>query len=116
MTTDPFYIGVYGSLKKGQYNHPIIGKDPEFVTKIKGVMFRVSSYPVLFEEVEGFEPRQYDLEIYEVDYNTYKLIDSMEVGAGYVEKEIDIDGLNVSVYFGHPDYFKQSKELYVKKW
>lgn len=112
------YIGVYGSLKKGKYNHPIIDSEPVAKTKIKGVMFRVSSYPVLFEQSEGFEPIEYDLEVYKLDPRTYNAVKGMELGAGYKEKAIKVEGIeeDVFIYVGQPQYFTQSKDLYITEY
>ena len=90
-------IGVYGSLKKGHYNNVMLkGKEPLEVKKIKGTMYRVSSYPVLME----YGDKEYDLEIYEVDKETYLRIFHMEIGAGYRAVEME----DYVVFYGLKDY------------
>lgn len=85
-------IAVYGSLKKGRYNHTIL-EDQEFVgnTTVRGTLYRVSSYPALIEDGEN----EYEAEIYRVDERVYNYIRSMELGAGY--KEVEING-NIVYY------------------
>lgn len=79
-------IAVYGSLKKGKYNHVILS-DQEFLgnTKLKGTLYRVSSYPALLDEGD----KEYDAEIYRVSDRVYQSIRAMELGAGYKESEVD---------------------------
>jgi len=78
-------IAVYGSLKKGKYNHSIL-EDQKFVgtTTVKGTLYRVSSYPAL---VEGGDT-EYPSEVYEVEDEMYERIKKMELGAGYKEVEV----------------------------
>lgn len=82
-----FKIAVYGSLKKGKYNHVMI-KDSQFIgdDKIKGYMTLVYSYPQLLLTEDGDE---HDIEVYLVDEPTYIRLHGMEIGAGYVEKRVD---------------------------
>lgn len=81
-----FKIAVYGSLKKGKYNHPMI-ENAEFVgdDKVKGYMTLVYSYPQIMLTEEGDE---HDIEVYLVDEMTYNHCHQMEIGAGYVEKRV----------------------------
>ena len=83
-------IAVYGSLKKGKYNHGLLA-DSEYVgeTTLSGTLYRVSSYPALVEEGNN----EYPAEVYKVSEEVYNLVKSMEIGAGY--KEVDIDGNKV---------------------
>jgi len=79
-------IAVYGSLKRGRYNHPML-ESSKFLgnTTLKGTLYRVSSYPALVDDGEN----EYEAELYEVDDDTYSAVRVMELGAGYVEKEVD---------------------------
>lgn len=75
-------IAVYGSLKKGKYNHPLIeGCEHVDNIRVKGTMYRVSSYPALVDEGENY----YDAEVYEIPDSIYQQVRGMELGAGYKE-------------------------------
>lgn len=89
-------IVVYGSLKKGKYNHTIL-KDQVFVgnTTVIGTLYSVSTYPALLDEGDN----EYPAEIYQVDDEIYQWVHDMEIGAGYVEKETP-DGI---VYYAGED-------------
>lgn len=79
-------IGVHGSLKEGKYNHYLLENETKRgSTKIKGTLYRVSSYPALIDEGED----EHELELYEVSDATYKIISDMERRSGYVEKIIN---------------------------
>lgn len=80
-------IAVYGSLKKGKYNHSLLNGSI-FIgdTTIKGTLYRVSSYPAIVDEGGN----EYPAEIYEVPDDVFKYVQSMELGAGY--KEVEVDG------------------------
>lgn len=87
-------IAVYGSLKAGKYNHPIIGDSTYLGTvKLKGTLYRVSSYPAL---VEGGD-KEHVAEVYEVSDDVYQAVRNMELGAGY--KEVEVEG-NIVYYAG----------------
>lgn len=107
-------VGVYGSLKKGKYNHSAL-EDCELVgtTKVKGTLYAVSSYPALLDEGDNF----YDLEVYKItDPILYQRIQRMEIGAGYIEKEVtspDIDGVYIVYFAGDrlAQYLKEKKSI-----
>lgn len=97
-------IGVYGSLKKGCYNHERFGLDKaKYIgaTTIKGAMYLIArSYPAL---VYGGDPDydlKHDLEIYEVTDHMFEVLDSMETAAGYKKQLIYLgpNGLNVDAF------------------
>jgi gamma-glutamylcyclotransferase (GGCT)/AIG2-like uncharacterized protein YtfP len=98
-------IAVYGSLKAGKYNHGIL-EDSLYLgkTKVKGTLYRISSYPALIEEGDNL----YDAEIYEVSDNVYEWIAGMEHGAGY--KEVIVDGH--IVYYADSSLEFRCKENY----
>lgn len=75
-------VAVYGSLKKGKYNHPMIeGCEKVGDITIKGTLYRVSSYPAIVEEGDN----EYPAEVYELPPDIYSRIKRMELGAGYKE-------------------------------
>ena len=79
-------IAVYGSLKRGKYNHAILS-DQKFLgdTTVIGTLYSVGAYPALVDEGDNVYPA----EIYEVSPEVYSAIRGMELGAGYVEKVVD---------------------------
>lgn len=107
-------VGVYGSLKKGKYNHTLL-EDCELVgkTKVKGTLYAVSSYPALLNEGDN----EYDLEVYRItNIDTFARIRAMELGAGYVEKLLtspDITGEYIVYFAGDSlsEYLKKNKQI-----
>ena len=104
-------IAVYGSLKKGKYNHPLL-EDSEFIgkTTVFGTLYAVSSYPALVNEGNN----EYEAELYDVDERTYMYIKGMEIGAGYEEMKINVDDHTVIVYYAGKqleDYCKENKQV-----
>lgn len=95
-------IAVYGSLKKGKYNHTIL-ESCKFLgeTKVTGTLYSVGSYPALIEEGEN----EYVAEVYEVPDTIYQSIRGMELGAGY--KEVVVDG-NI-IYYADDELIKYLK-------
>jgi gamma-glutamylcyclotransferase (GGCT)/AIG2-like uncharacterized protein YtfP len=82
MVQDRNLIAVYGSLKKGFYNHGRCGEQvPAGEMTIKGKMTLVANaYPKLFLTDEGDE---HEVELYMVDAITFTMLNQMELGAGY---------------------------------
>jgi len=96
-------VGVYGSLKRGKYNHARFGlSEYEHVkdTTIRGAMYSLGSYPKLYKQglVDGTYERDHVLEVYRVPIRVYEMLNSMEIGAGYVESVVNVDGENVIVW------------------
>ena len=103
-------IAVYGSLKAGKYNHPILRECKMLgTTKVKGTLYRVGSYPAIIEEGDNL----YDAEVYEVPDNIYNAVRSMELGAGYKEVEINVGELGTAVvYYADTALEERCKERY----
>lgn len=82
-------VVVYGSLKRGRYNHPLLS-DAEFLgtTELVGTMYAVSSYPALLDEGDT----KYEAEVYKVNDRVFDAIHNMEIGAGYKEMAVNIKG------------------------
>lgn len=82
-------IGVYGTLKEGCYNHSPWGLDKAKrlgTIKIRGAMdLAMGGYPRLYAigDAPAEYEREHDLEIYEIDDDTFSAIESMELGARY---------------------------------
>ena len=97
-------VFTYGTLKKGFYNHKTRGFDENttFIKKAKLIgaqMYNLGYYPCIV--LTGNDKDIIQGEIYEYktkDSYTELGIRSMELGSGYVEKEVIIDGMNVKVY------------------
>ncbi len=77
-------IAVYGSLKKGKYNHSIL-ESSKFLgkTQVTGTLYTLGAYPALC----GSGNNKYEAEVYEVSDEVFDLIDRMELGAGYKRVE-----------------------------
>ena len=93
-TKDYFFI--YGSLRKGEYNHYIMEKCSELMglTKIKGFkLISLGSYPAIIPTGD-----KKDLVVGEVfkinDFNIINRVDGMELGAGYKRtmQKVRLDG------------------------
>ena len=79
-------VAVYGSLKMGKYNHPLI-KDCKYLgkSKIETTMYLIGSYPAIVDKFGGHTQETHDVELYELDEVTYARVRNMEIGAGYKE-------------------------------
>lgn len=90
---------VYGTLKKGKYNHTRLGMDNQkFLSKqtIKGVSLVQPAhvpYPYCIEDSSG----QVVCELYETnDKEFIASLDRIEKGAGYKRIEVELDDLRVA--------------------
>lgn len=95
-------IAVYGSLKKGFYNHARFGMgEPLDTGEIRGAMFLMSSYPHLYREgvKDSDKERSHDVEIYEIEDSVYNNISGMELASGYQEVEMEVSGHEVVVFY-----------------
>lgn len=95
-------IAVYGSLKKGLGNDWGT-RDGNFLgTAITlGDMHSLGGYPVLMEK----GTKEYEIEVYEVSDQMYSQIHNMEIGAGYVTKEINTSRGIATIFYGNPEKF-----------
>ena len=89
-------IAVYGSLKSGHYNNPIImsGKMIKKDT-IRGTMYSLGSYPALLDSGND----EHEVELWEIDEDVYNRVSRMESGAGYITVQVDFSGILADVYF-----------------
>lgn len=89
-------IAVYGSLKSGYYNNPMIMKGKMLGKEvIRGTMYSLGSYPALLEEGDAV----HEVELWEIDEPTYDRVTDMEIGAGYKVKQVNFNGVLADVYF-----------------
>ena len=97
---------VYGSLKKGYYNHRLL-KDSQFIRKysIPGfTLYSAGSYPVAIQSKKG---KDYITgEVYEVNSQIWNIINNMERYAGYISTEYD--GL---IFFVYKDWLKAATKF-----
>lgn len=89
-------VAAYGSLKKGFYNHGVLGAGAKFLGlgKVTGVMHLRWSYPTLTPPGDKFPKeleREHVLEIYDVTMDAYRRIENMELGAGYDVATVETD-------------------------
>ena len=98
-------IAVYGSLKKGLGNDWGT-RDGNFLgtALTLGDMYSLGGYPVLMEN----GTKEYEIEVYEVSDQMYKQIHNMEIGAGYIAKEINTKYGNAIIFYG--DTSRYTKE------
>lgn len=124
-TKDRVLVATYGSLKAGFYNHPALGKDAVLKgkTTVQGVMYLAGGYPHLYHwECDWESPkegnpkrcspfcenlqREHEVEVYEINVDSYAFIVAMETGAGYVEEELPTEWGNAKIYFNpHDSYY-----------
>lgn len=108
-------IAVYGSLKEGRHNNPMLGKSELLgKTKLTGDLYSMGTYPALLDE--GLDT--HDAEVYTVDEEVYLNVMGMELGAGYVEKVVDVEvggeTVKAIVYFAG-NYLKEHCKKFREK-
>ena len=109
-------IAVYGSLKKGLHNDWGT-RDGKFlgIALTLGDMYSLGGYPVMMEN----GTKEYEIEVYEVSEEMYKQIHRMEIGAGYIAKEISTSRGKATIFYGNPERFTKqglSNLLAVNEW
>ncbi len=89
----------YGSLRQGQYNNrgKQGGMEYQRTAVIPGFkLFSLGSYPCAIET--GNEDDKLTVDLFTVTGQGEYGIHSMELGAGYTYKEVDIDGTSFGIY------------------
>lgn len=106
-------VAVYGSLKKGYYNHEGLGEDSEYLGNmtIDAVMYSNGSYPKIYHQIENptaegdttafgsDKVRKHEVEVYRINEKRYFAISSMEHGAGYVSEDIETPYGTATMYW-----------------
>lgn len=102
-------VAVYGSLKLGRYNHPLISSC-KFLgeSTIKGTMYSLGTYPALIEEGDD----EHKVELYELPDDIYLRVKRMEIGASYVEKEVDFKLRQVGTMHSYPKEVEVKAKVY----
>ena len=89
-------IGVYGSLRKGGYNHHRLRSNGaasirQAIVKIPGRLYSLGTYSCAVPLSEG-EDGEIVAEVYEVDDGVFQSLDAMERRVGYVARETTVTG------------------------
>lgn len=111
------YIVVYGSLRAKPepfYNFNACGKQ-QFIKKfnLEGYeLYSLGAYPAIIEGKGNIT-----VELHEVDERTYQRIRGMELGAGYNEKQIEVDGKLASLYvYNNAERLRQRERVISGDW
>lgn len=98
-------IAVYGSLRVNQYNYQhfvsVFGEENfkyiKTVLNVPGfLLYSLGAYPAILEDSEKSNPLIVD--IMECSPEVHSTIRLMEIGAGYYEKCLEIDGMECIIY------------------
>jgi len=105
-------LAVYGTLKrdKSLYQYWLQDKSKYLGNStIKGTMQLVGNgrYPYLFD----WGDKSYDIEIFEVNIDSYKDLCIMECSAGYYEDVIETPFGKANIFFTEKEYFSEEKEI-----
>jgi gamma-glutamylcyclotransferase (GGCT)/AIG2-like uncharacterized protein YtfP len=75
-------IAVYGSLRLGEFNNPILKRSKYIETTVfRGFeLYSLGAFPAA---VESFLPKPLTVDVYEVDPGTFIRLHNMETNAGY---------------------------------
>ena len=108
-------VAVYGSLKRGFYNHEGLGEDANFLgtDTVSGVMHLRGSYPTLtaWEDLPDDEKkmeRDHIIEVYEISDEAFEGIEAMEHGAGYVTELLNTRYGTAHIYMMPAGNLRQS--------
>jgi len=106
-------IAVYGSLRTGCYNRRGFNSMKTLdVVNIEGYkMHSLGSYPYIIED-KGYSVK---VELCECNDIDYKYIRSMELGAGYTEKDIEVNGETYKLYV-YNNHFESSPLVETGDW
>lgn len=113
--TKGILVAVYGSLRKGFGNSPLL-KQSEFIsttkTKDRFLMYDVGSFPMMFKPDDSSLGSRVAVEVYEVDKHTLATLDMLEgvpnLYNRYVINNIEgLEGENVYMYITNPEYYEE---------
>lgn len=92
---------VYGTLRKGSYNHYLLQEKgtTNKVTclgkgRVKGKMYNVGGYPKAVLDREGTGEHSFVVEAYEVNAVVEKMLDNLELPFGYKKEVIAVEITN----------------------
>lgn len=93
-------LAVYGSLKKGFWNHDIFLKDADFAgthSVLGAMQLAYGEYPYLFQGYEGSS--KHKVEVYRISEQTYTEIRALETSSGYYPNVISTPYGNAICFF-----------------
>ena len=105
---------VYGTLKKGYYNHGWLKNTTKYLYDEVIHNFTLYDTGYGYPAAVSQEGSYIEGEVYEIDKETYRNIKSMEVGAGYEEKIIG--DLYFFIYTQNKLDMLYNKNLVGTKW
>jgi len=105
--TQAHFIAAYGTLRKGNYNFKRFNGLKYLKTvKIKGYeLWDFGPYPYVVKK----EDSEITVDILEAEGGTKRLIDSMELGAGYKMENITIEKKECTIYYMEKIYNNTTK-------
>lgn len=103
-TEETYKVAVYGSLRKGLYNHYLLeeGKESIFLKEVKvEIPFKMISMGDVFPAlIHSKENNKITLELYSISFKVFKNLDILEGYPNfYSRKKISIDGDYYWVYY-----------------
>lgn len=104
----------YGSLRKGMYNFHALKRGMEYLrtTEIPGFkLFSLGSYPCAVQTHDEADIMTVDL--FTVTGEAERGIHSMELGAGYKYREVEIDGTMFGIYLFDSSRLPSLKDRHV---
>ena len=112
-------VAVYGSLRKGLHNHPMIkgGNLLGYGTVSGYKMYSIGSfdsYPYIVPS--GKEEDKIVVEVYEIPPHIYSSVHAMEFGAGYDYEYIDIPEIGEATLYIMGDYIAGTKQIPDGDW
>ena len=91
-------IGVYGSLRRGMSNHPMLGATVRELLRsveVPGRLFSLGEYCCIV----GHPTERVVGEVYQVSDGAFAIIDAMEREAGYEAREVTAGGHTFLVWY-----------------
>ena len=111
-------VFVYGSLKKGFFNHSLIGENPrnKFIRKgfVEGYrLYLLWSYPAI--KIGSSDDRVY-VELYNLSDEVFERIDRMEKMAGYMPVQVKDDSEEEGFIYVYKGEVDESKFIPFGNW
>lgn len=112
-------IAVYGSLRQGMYNHPLL-RDSKFLeTKEIEVPYKMVSFRYYPALIPSEKKNKIIVEIYEVDNDVYKDVEALEGYPNFYNRVTLDDDSEIYVLSMQDDYYDSSHyeyEEHIKDW
>lgn len=109
---------VYGSLKKGFFNHPLISENPRNKFIRKGVvegykLYALWSYPCIKPATQN--DKVY-VELYSLSEEVFERIDRMERQAGYTPVEVEDDEGKAGIIYVYDNEVNENNLVQFGQW